>query len=353
MGTRKTAVVSWLYVGIMVIATYFSGCDCDKPTEPDPEELKDYAVYFCDPGSPPELFVFHPTTRVIDSIEIPWEPDEGVTVSADGERLYLAQRSSVVVVDTDSFSLITELPYEPRLWPAVSPNNEYLAITGLDLHILSTSDYSLVFSDTSGVWSGHFSANSETFYCLSNGIYRVDLADTLYPVVRTPISDGTVTKVIPSEDESLWFMYKRLPSLWTSAFEVYDVLQDSIIFRQVLVPGFGQIAITPDGSTVFYTNPGRSSTDPPVMPGFTIFDVDANMIDTVVEDIDFFTGSNWMAHPNQMVVTRDGRWLVILGGSLGLRVLYLYDIEKRELVFREAFGGSGHVFTNLSVQSWK
>ena len=361
MGIKKTPVIFWIYVGIMVIAVCLSGCDCDKPTEPKPEELKDYSVYFCAPGYSPELFIFHPTTRVIDSIEIPWEPTEGVTVSADGERLYLAQRSSVVVVDTDSFSLITELPFVPRLWPAVSPNNEYLAIPGDDLNILRTSDYSVLFSDTDITEFGKFSSDSRDFYCaagwssVSSGlVYKVDLSDGSFPVERHPFDDGGVVHVVPSIDDTKWFLYLRLPSMWTWAFEVYDVALDSVTFRDVLVPGVGDVAITPDGHTAFYTNPGRSSTDPIAPPGFTIFDVDANMIDTVVEDIEFFTGSTWMASPNQIVVTPDGRWLVILGGSLGLGVLYLYDIEKRELVFREDFGGaSGHAFTNLSVQLQK
>jgi hypothetical protein len=268
-----------------------------------------------------------------------------------------------VVVDTDSFSLITELPYKPRLWPAVSPNNEYLAITGDDLHILRTSDYSLLFSDTDITDFGKFSSDSRDFYCaagwssVSSGlVYKVDLSDGSFPVERHPFDDGGVVHVVPSIDETKWFLYLNVPSIWTCAFQVYDVAMDTVIFREVLVPGAGDVAITPDGHTAFYTNPGRSITDPIAPPGFTIFDVDANMIDTVVEDIEFFTGSTWMASPNQIVVTPDGRWLVILGGSLAQFVLYLFDIEKGELVFREDFNfgdGGGHVFTNLSVQLQK
>jgi len=363
MKNGKSGTLSCVSVVIVVIAVVFSGCNCDKPTEPEPDGSKDYSVYFCDPGPPAELFVFHPTTRVIDSVEIPWEPHEGVTVSADGERLYLALRNSIVVVDTDSFSLITELPYAPRFWPAVSPNNEYLGITGDDLYILGTSDYSVVFSDTDLTEFGRFSSNSKSFYCNagwspdSRGIvYKLGLSNSPFSVERQVIEDGGVFQIVPSIDDTEWFLYLRLPPLWTWAFEVYDVALDSIIFRDVLTPGAGQLAITPDGQTVFYTNPGRSSTDPLAPPAFTIFDIGANAIDTVVEDIDFFSDSTWLASPNNMVVTPDGRWLVILGGSLAQFVVYLYDIQKRELVYRQDFDfgdGKGHLFTNLSVQLQK
>ena len=357
MRYASTKAVILIAAGTLGLWLYFVGCDDNGPVEPKP--LTDYPVYFCAPDFSPELFVYHPVTRQVDSIDIPWEPKEGITVSADGKRLYLAQRNSVVVVDTDSLSLIKELPYEPDRPVAVSPDNQLLAITGDDLFILRTSDYQVIFSDTDRTANGRFSSDSKSFYCAagwspdSRGVvYKVDLTDSLFPVTRQPFADGGVVHVIPSMDESKWFLYLTVQT-WISAFVVYDVFKDSIIFREVLTPGYGHIAISPDGKHAFYTNPGRSSTDPLAPPAFTVFDIVSNAIDTVVSDIDFFSDSTWVAHPNWLAVTPDSRWLAILGGSLALRVLYLYDIQKGQLVHREDWGGSGHVFSNISVQNAK
>jgi len=353
MKNVSTKSASLLLVAAIGLSLFLDGCECDKPVEPKP--LTDYPVYFCDPEGTPELFVYHPLTQQVDSIEIPWRPREGITVSADGKRLYLAQRACLVVVDTDSLNLIAELPYRPDDPVGVSPDNQLVAMANNGLHILNAEDHSVVFQDTTPVIHCVFSADSKTLYCAgkgSNFVYKVDLSDATYPVSRKEFGDGMITYIVPSPDECKWFLYWSLGT-WTSAFEVYDVLNDSIIFREGLTPGYGQIAISPDGKYAFYTNPGRSATDPPAPPAFTVFDIESNAIDTVVSDIDFFSDSTWVAHPNWLAVTPDSRWLAILGGSLALRVLYLYDIQKGQLVHREDWGGSGHVFSNVSVQNAK
>ncbi|MFZ5980210.1 MAG: hypothetical protein ACOYVF_06215 [Candidatus Zixiibacteriota bacterium] len=56
------------------------------------------------------------------------------------------------------------------------------------------------------------------------------------------------------------------------------------------------MAISPDGEYVFYTNPGRSGTDPPSqLPGFKIFNVETNQIERVVVDTNFCRGPDWVA----------------------------------------------------------
>ena len=350
----------WLTVFIMfaIVAT-LTLCVCtEAPFEPVDVAPKDYSVYLLDPTTDPQkILTFHPTTQIIDSVEIPWEVRSGITVSADGKRLYLGLLNSVAVVDTDSFSLITELLYDPFTAVSVSPNNEFVAITGDDLYILRTSDYSLIFNDTDKTQNGHFSNDSKSFYCAagwgpgSRGIvYKVDLSDDSLPVQRLPFSDGGVRIIVPSLVETKWFLYLSLYT-WTSAFEVYDVALDSIIFREIIVPGYGEMVMSPDGKNIFYTNPGNGSSSPE-SNGFGIFDVEANAIDTFVTGNGYFSGSNYSAPPNVMTVTPDNRWLVMLGGSMALMAIYVYDIEKGELVFREDFG-LGHYFTSISTQLWK
>ena len=351
MASRKVKrALAFLVAGLVLCLL---ACNGDKPSEPGPPPPtpKDYSVYFCAPArTPPQLFAYHPLTRQTDSVDIHWRPKVGLTISADGKRLYLAQRNSIVVVDADSFDVITELPYKGHV--AVSPDNRLVAITGLDIRILSTLDYSTIFYDTSSTSRSQFSHNSKRLYCVgAPGVIKIDLSDTLYQITRKTITTGSVRKVVPSLDESKWFLYLQF-NTFTHAFEVYDVLEDSIIFREFLSPGYGQIAITPNGKYVFYTNACRDGTYFPQVLGFTVFDVDANRVDHVVSDNDFFTGSNWIGPPLSMAVTPDSRWLVMLGGcSIAQGVLYLYDIQRGQLVHREFDEGGWNIFTGLTVQN--
>jgi hypothetical protein len=266
-----TCSKGWLLGGVVALCSLvwlgWSGCD-KRPTRPEPPP-RDYPVYIGDLAGP-RLFTYYPRTRRVDSATIPWEANWGITASADGGRLYLATDSNVVVIDPDTRAVLTELPYQRSRSVVVSPDNHLVAITGNDLFVLRTSDYSVLFSDTDMTEYGHFSSDSRTFYCAAGWststpgfVYKVDIANGQFPVERLPIADGGVVHVVPSLDETKLFLYLNIPGLWHWAFEVYDVAADSIIFRDILIPGGGEIAMTHDGRYVFYTNPGVRATDPP------------------------------------------------------------------------------------------
>jgi hypothetical protein len=336
---------------LIAVACLAPACDDDGPTQPKP--ATDYPFYFLDPEGTPQLFKLYPIAQRIDSAVIPFNAREGITVSADGRRLYLADRNQISVINAEDYSLITQLPYQPDDPVGVSPDNQLIAIANGGLHLLRSQDYSPVFGDTVPVIHCEFSADSKTLYCAQKGtqnVYRVDLSSQPYQVSSIRVTDGLVYYVIPTADESKLLLYNQFGT-FQFAFQVYNLIEDSIVFTYFMSPGYGQIAVTPDDKYAFFTSPGRSGTDPPGPPILGVFDIQANTIDTVIEDLSFFSDSTWAAWPNKLAVTPEDRFLGILGGSLGLRVIYLYDIKKRSLVFREAWGGSNHVFNNISAQS--
>jgi DNA-binding beta-propeller fold protein YncE len=348
---RAIAVILLILVLVLAIT-------CSKPFEPQPP--RDYPFYIANIYPSSELFIFHPATNKLDSVSIPWYPYPGITVSADGKLLYIAQGTSVAVLETDSFSLVTELMY-PQDYPVVvSPDNKLIAITGDDsLVILRTSDYTVFFSDTSEAAHGVFSDDSRSFYCSSRIsqdssylVFKVDLSDTLFPVTRKGFVGRSVVHILPSPDESKLFLYSVVAS-WVSAFEVYDVANDSIIFSHLLSPGAGSIAMTPDGNYVFYTWPGRTATDPPADFSFFIFDVAANDIDTIIKDPEFFSDSTWFGYPKLVSTSPDGKWLGIVGGQHINISFYTFDIVRKELKYRRGPGGSLLELSNLTVQGQK
>ncbi|MEW5796381.1 MAG: hypothetical protein AB1772_08455 [Candidatus Zixiibacteriota bacterium] len=329
------------------------GCN-KRPTKP--EQPKEYPVYVGDLAGP-RLFTYYPSTRRVDSATIPWEANWGITASADGKCLYLATDSNVVVIDPSTRSVLAELPYQRSRSVVVSPDNQLVAITGNDLFILSTVDYSVLFSDTDMTEYGRFSSDSKTFYCAAGWststrgfVYKVDLAHGQFPVARLPMADGGVVHVVPSLDEANLFLYLDLSPLWTWAFEVYNVATDSIIFRDIMVPGAGEIAMTSGGKYVFYTNPGVHSGEPPPPGTFTVFDVAKNQIHNTVSAYDYVPPTWCGCPPYTMAVTPDDRWLVLLGGGgLGQFVVYLYDIRKEVFVDYQDLG-RGAFLVNPTVQ---
>ena len=348
---KKTSFHFVINLSLLFVLTFLWSCDDDRPN--GPVQPKDYPVYFCDPeGSPAELFTFYPIARRVDSTNINWQP-RTIQVSADGRILYLNNRDgSHLAVNLEDLSVIDDLPGPVS---GVSPDNRFISVNDNGVKILRTSDYSVFFEDsTVTAHSGVFTHDGKTYYSsTSNRVYCVNLSDSNCSVSQIEFEDGGVVQVLPSIDESKLFLYVGVRT-WLSVFEVYNILADSIIFRDYLVPGYGHMAISPDGKYVFYTNPGRTGTDPPTqLPGFKIFNIKTNQIERMVVDTNFCSDSDWVAFPNIPVVTPDNRWLVMLGGSMALRVLYLYDIEACEFVYREEWGGYHHIFTNIVVQYFR
>jgi len=314
---------------ILGLCFYFIACDGKKPVEPKPP--KDYVVYFQDGGTIDTYYAFHPLTGALDSFTLPADHRFGwqMAVSADGKRLFVPEPTTVAVVDIESRTILTQLPYKATGGVAVSPDGQLLAVLGENLHILRTSDFSVVFHDTDKVGQGRFSTDSKSFYCGAGGAYKLTL-DTGFPVTKKVFSDGGVISIIPSRDESKWFLY-LYAGWYQSWFEVYDVTSDSIIYRESLVPGTGDIEITPDGKYLFYTNPGNmlSWRGP---DSLFVFDIDKNRrYRSIPAFVVNGSRDTLDRSPDEMTITPEGRWLVMAGGADGVGGLIAFDVEKMEI----------------------
>jgi len=338
MQNKNLKAVIMIAGGILGLCLYFAACSGDGPV--GPTEPKDYVVYFHDGASYFNVFYgYHTLTGALDSFTLPGELWKLMAVSADGKSLYLPEANSVAVADLDSKEIVANLPYKAHGGVAVSPDGQLIAVLGDDLHILKTSDYSAVFHDTDLVSHGRFSADSRSFYCGSGGevtrraAYKVAL-DSGFAVTRRSFSDGTLTSIIPSIDQSRWFLYLYAGG-GLSWFEVYDVAADSIVYRDFLICGTGELELTPDGRYVFYTHPGSmlyGCPDPTSFSTFSVFDAERNEIHKVIKTfmIDDSGDTVPVLPVRELAITPDGRWLVSAGveGGLGLNVM---DVQKMEI----------------------
>ena len=326
--------IAFSLFGVLAIAglalLWSFGCD-DKPTEhlaTEPTEPRDYAAYFCNNlhNEGNSYFAYHPLTNELDSFYLPFE--NRPVVSADGRSMYIRDntRNVTAIVDLDSREIIGHLPYGYPI--AASPDGEWLAVYDNGLHLLHSCAYREVFYDSS-LAGGVFSRNSLRFYGApkAGGVYRLDLSRPPFSVTRRSLPFGMVTDLAPSPDESRLYLYLQSRS-WDHYFVVLDWDRDSLIFTHYFWPGFGSLEAALDGHYVFYTNAGTMMGSTPGAPWVMVYDARRNVAAPVITtvgilDSPFVQG----ALLDEMCVTPDGRWLVVLSAKSYPFVLTV-DIER-------------------------
>ena len=326
---QKGTLCALAVATLLAVCWLVPGCDDDKPTEPEP--AKEYVFYFNDASYSDRYYRYHTVTGKVDSLSLPFESYDGFVVSPDGKRLYLSDGDKTVVVSTESFEVVTELTNLGGGVEAVSNDNEYLAVCGEDLYILESAGYSVVHHDTDRVSQGSYSQDGSVYYAAGGWVagaptlpymYRVDLSISPPAVTRKSFPDGPVWRVVPSIDERRLFLLLRFDT-FGFLFEVYDVDQDSVIFRQILAPGSGDIELTPDGRYAFYTNPGTLLDGPPPSVFVTVFDLEKNIVmDSIV------TPSPVHGHmiPSILAISPDGKQL-IAGSARGQGSFSVIDAQ--------------------------
>jgi hypothetical protein len=233
----------------------------------------------------------------------------------------------------------------------VSPDNTILAIMRDGLNILCTSDYAVIYSDTTWVKHGIFSHDSRTFYATFDNPrehpfvpYQVDLFDS----VQSPFPSQFQTNVhwvIPTPDGAKLLLYL------TFYFSAYDIDRDTVVFNKGFWPAKGNLGMTLDGKYAFFSNPSTPFYEPGTTDLY-VFDIEANQIaDTIVID-DFLDsiGARATYGVGRMAFTPDGRWMIAHNAQEPFE-LYLFDLQKMALVDFHRF--SNNWFSNISVQQMK
>lgn len=300
---------------ILAFGIYLAGCCNEKIT--NPTEPKEYYAYFADRQTPNTYYRYNTATLVLDTFYLPYDSyNDGFCISPDGKTMYLHPDDGIVEVSLDSFVVVAEHPIVlpkglvtgPGHQLVVSPDNRYLAVLMGNLHILDLSDFSIIYSDFSTLFQrGWFTDDSKIFICSMMGqkggeVFEIRLNDSLE--VKRPLSNGgSVSQIITSPDNSLWFLMLYV-GYGFSIFQVYDVEKDSIVFSDIKCPGFGHMAITPDGRHVAYTRPSNLQQWCPPYMYIIIFDVLANRIEREVFTYDDSSGGSVAI--DELWITPDG-----------------------------------------------
>jgi len=335
-----------------------TGCssDTEKATEPEPAPV--YSAYFWDGSVANWYYGYQPSANEVDSFYLPLQAQNEIAASADGQYLYISRTSSIAVAEIESRTIIELLPYDGS--PIPSPDGQWLAIIGPQTRILKASDNSQVYFDDRPSFAGSFSVDGGKFhYIHGSGISdrylsSVDIGDDFsVNDILLDIPSGVVLKSRISPDELSLYLYLQTNDC-SAAFCVYDMIGDTVSFRHDFNPGNGDLAITPDGSRVFYSNPGEMvglGECPIPAPEFYMYHILAGQSVTIstlniFQDLD--RPELWIGG---LETTPDGKWLVA-GEMAGSGVILAWDIEQSEFSHYVNLGGQyGRQILSLTCQS--
>jgi len=340
---RRIALLA-LLAACAVMLCIGIGCD-DNPTGPgDPTES--YRIFMLD-NMNYALYSYWPAKDSIDFYPLLIPFINGMAVSPDGERLYVSWMSrSLDVRDTDSGFTDTTMqyPYDSLLTPVVSPDGQYLALLGDYLLILRTSDFAVVFLDSNDASAGRFSDDSRSLYV---GV-RNEATDS-YDVGIVAVEDSVLTRksfpglsvfqVQSVNDGGNWLIYADAGTS-DCQFLDYDPALDSIVFTEDIGPGHGYFVVAPDGNRAYYANAGTAENPGLGEPNFRVYNIrQHSLIRTVSTEISWDGASipSPLFCPGEMVITPDGRYLVMLQGGDRFPGRYLtYDLLAEKFVaFRQ------------------
>jgi len=333
-------------ISIFILCQFLLNCNDDdnsvKPTDPT-----DYIIYFYDFGYY-QYLAYHTATGIIDTLTIPYQPNNEFSVSADGQLLFIPSDDIVAVIDANTLETVIELPYLASE-VAVSYDGQKIALIGGYLYILNTSDYSVIYADSNvnHVINGVFSKDGKSFYFFStswaslnelnmNG--TVELTQVIPPAVG---NDKKIWSVIPSSSDSRLYLYVECggePYLYL--FLVYDRTLDSLLFTDSLIPGDGNMALTNDEEYVIYTNPGNFpplEPDPPYT--FKVFNTSSFQIEDEISTL-LINGNNDTVFfaVEEICLTPDNKYMLGISRSEFDEVI-IYDFDKKEIIQAISLGG--------------
>jgi DNA-binding beta-propeller fold protein YncE len=295
---------------------------------------RDYSVYFGDLQSDVK-YEYHPRTNSIDSFLIPGSINSFLSISPDGKNLFAWGNQQIIKYDLATSSVI-------QFWPragsiVVAPDGNMAAVFDGDFYLIAMRGGTVLYHDTSRFFLGAFSRDSKAFYATRyyqvSQVIRIDLRHGIHS--DSLEVDQTLSYAIEADANGDGF-FLLSQEMETDVLAHYDWGGHSSDWRQPMLPGEGDIQLSPDGKILYISNPGPliNSGQPSADPPWTITGLDTEQFDTLFEisTITNFDGDtvNRTFAVGPIAITADGEWM--FGVCRGRGPMLSINLQTRSVV---------------------
>jgi len=246
---------------------------------------RDYYLYVSNEAGYPESMIYVISTEtdsLVDSISLgPYHVPGQLALSPDKRTLY-----ATVVIWDSSGRHYTTTHYEidtktkaikyigPNSTPFVSPDGKYLFCSGGEFCIIDAYTHQIIYEDSIYFYPECFDARNHLVYGGIEGGCRVFNYKNKTWVKS--INIYPYESVLSPDGDRLYYLSGAGSKAY---FGVYDLGGDSLVVEfEINSPG--QLAITPDGESVYFTDPGGGGgciqIEPPPTGKLGVFDTKTN-----------------------------------------------------------------------------
>ncbi len=322
---------------LSVLVFFISYFNCTKKVTRSDYKRGNY-LYVSNEGGFPESMIYVISTEtdsLVDSISLgPYNIPGQIALSPDKRTLY----ATTVVWDSSGRDYTTT-HYEidtrtkaikyigPNSSPIISPNGKYLFYPGQEVfRIFDAYTHQVVYEDSIYFYPECFDACNHLVYGGIEGGCRVFNYKkmtwvrniNIYPYESVLSPDGNRLYYLSGDGSAAYF-------------GVYDLRGDSLVVEfEINSPG--QLAITPDGEFVYFTDPGGGGgciqIEPPPTGKLGVFDTKTNTpLPSISLDVLADSGTPPPLGPNYIRITPDGRKAYL---SICLNRILVIDLLRNE-----------------------
>jgi len=329
----KKAKIFWGLIVVIILSFFIFYFNCSKnPTKYQPIPVY---LYVSNTGSSAQKMIYVISTETdsfVDSIYLGpnIEPGE-LALSPDKTTLYV----TATIIDTMD-QTFTSTRYEvdtrtkaikyigPNSSTVISPDGKYLfGAVGRNFTIFDACTHQIVYQESTFFSAGCFDSRNFLVYGGTERKCRVfNYKNKTWVKTIDIFPNGAV---ISPDGEMLYFLELHPYYFF---LDVYDLRKDSLVAK-FGINSPGQLAIKPDGNTLYITDPGGGggciSIEPPPTGKLGVFDMKTN---TPLPSISLDPlGDSFDLKPSYIRITPDGKKAYL---SLCLDRILVIDLVRNE-----------------------
>jgi DNA-binding beta-propeller fold protein YncE len=341
----------------IVVLFGFVAITCDEdcpvcPKEPEPVPVEPHRVYVYDALSQFICSIDAPADTIVDSIRIDYY-GYGIFLTPDEERLLVTKLDgfTMEIYSTEDLSYLGsnnqygDYYFDPKgaygIWSSFGNKRLYFIdpVTLVPFDSLPFCCYGGFLDTVNHLFFGsgiHIdSVGSSIDYRI---VYEIDcLSRSL--VHSFNLYDQYESRTFPALEVAYnyltgdFYCQGWFQPYW-SFFYQYSIAGDSVIARWRLSAASGDIAVSPDGLSVYVTDGGNTTSDIYPRGDIYVFDAHSHALYDIIPPYDYSSGQIGAPFFGLCKISPDGRraYLGSLSNNLGGVPLYIVDVSQNKII---------------------